>query len=207
MTHNTVPPGILLVQNFLDAGLCDAIVNECDQQAGADHTVAAPGEGLTSVKKQGRISEFIDIRALKTDIFSIVRDTYSKTIAPHFQAQMDWFELPEILRYKPGGEYKPHADADNWFSEEKSWKRVIDRDLSILIYLNEGYQGGEITFPNFGFGLPPKKGLLIAFPSDYRYVHEARPVQSGTRYALVSWAAVKGSERVHSEPREHSTRL
>ena len=84
---------------------------------------------------------------------------------------------------------------------------MIDRDYSILLYLNEGYIGGEIDFPNFGLKFQPKKGLLLAFPSDARYVHAARPVTAGTRYALVSWAAAKGTIRTSLEPRPHSIRM
>ena len=207
ITRRSVPPGVLLIQNFLEAELCDAIVRECEQQQGVDHTVSAPGDSLTTSRGPGRVSEYIDVRNLKTDIIGVMRDTFAGVVAPHYQKEIDWFELPEILRYKTGGEYRPHADAENWFAEEKKWKRVIDRDLSILIYLNEGYQGGEIVFPNFGFGFPPKRGLMIAFPSDCRFVHNANPVRSGVRYALVGWAATKGSPRVGDGPRENAIKM
>ena len=42
--------------------------------------------------------------------------------------------------------------------------------------------------------------MLVAFPSDHRYLHAAETIESGNRYALVSWAAIRGSQRVNPEP-------
>lgn len=203
-----LPPGILIMQNFVDDATCAAIVQECEALQGAEHTISAvDAKTLTSIESAARKSDFIDVRMLQTDITAIVRRAYTELVAPRFQTVIDWFELPEILRYKPGGEYKPHADSDNWLVTEQKWKRVIDRDLSILIYLNDEFDGGEIVFPNFGVKLKPSRGLLIAFPADCRYLHTARPVTAGVRYALVSWAAAKGGERVNDAPRPHAIRV
>jgi len=183
MTHRALPPGFLIIQNYLEPALCQKLVSECNQLPGITQGVAK-GEGDTStVINNQRTSETVDIFKLKTSVVDIAKDAYAKVVAPHFGVDFEWFERPEVLRYHQGGEYVPHADAENWFAGEKKWKRVIDRDISILLYLNEGFQGGE-----------------IAFPSDARYLHTARPLISGVRYALVSWAAVKGSPRVQDAP-------
>lgn len=201
ISNESVPPGFLIVQNYINPGICDALVAECERQAGAPHTVAEAGATDAPVKSAARSSECVDVRTLGTDVIALVRRTYGNVVAPHFRVEIDWFELPEILRYRSGGEYKPHADAHHWEAEAKEWRKIVDRDLSILVYLNEGFEGGEIDFPNFGMKLAPKRGMLIAFPSDPRYVHAARPVTSGVRYALVSWATVRGTPRISDSPR------
>lgn len=199
ISRNAFPPGFLLVQNYLDPALCDQLVRECDQLPGIRHGVGAAEDDDSLVYNDIRISETVDIRKLSVNVKSLVRDLFVKTIGPHYEQEIEWFERPEILRYHPGGEYKPHADSENWFSKEKTWKRVLDRDLSILLYLNDGFTGGEIAFPNFGLKFKPVRGLMVAFPSDGRYLHSARPVVTGVRYALVSWAAVRGTPRVQKE--------
>lgn len=198
ISRNAFPPGFLVVQNYLDPPLCDQIVRECDQLPGIRQSVAAGADDVSSVISDIRISETVDIYKLSVDVISLVRELFLKTVAPHYGQEIEWFERPEILRYHPGGEYKPHADSENWFANEKSWKRVLDRDLSILLYLNDGFTGGEIAFPNFGLKFKPVRGLMVAFPSDGRYLHSARPVVSGVRYALVSWAALRGTARVQN---------
>lgn len=200
VSPRSLPPGFLVVQNCLTPETCDALVAECETQSGARHGVADGANHATGSIQSLRTSESVDISQLQFDVFGLVRELYTQTIAGHFRVQFDWFERPDILRYKEGGEYKPHADSENWNAQTRSWSRVIDRDVSMLLYLNEGFSGGEIVFPNFGVTLQPARGLLIAFPSDARYLHAARPVQSGVRYALVSWAAARGTPRAAQRP-------
>jgi predicted 2-oxoglutarate/Fe(II)-dependent dioxygenase YbiX len=78
--------------------------------------------------------------------------------------------------------------------------KIHDRDISLLIYLNEDYTGGGLSFMNFNYHLRPKTGDMLAFPSDNRYEHQAEEVQSGIRYVIVSWAAFNGSKRVLDSP-------
>jgi predicted 2-oxoglutarate/Fe(II)-dependent dioxygenase YbiX len=72
----------------------------------------------------------------------------------------------------------------------------VDRDISLLIYLNDEYDGGELDFKRLSYTLRPQAGMLVWFPSDIRYEHMAKLVTRGCRYALVSWAAASGVERV-----------
>ena len=49
-------------------------------------------------------------------------------------------ESLQVLKYEPGGFYKPHQDA---FDNQKN-KRVY----TFIIALNDDYEGGETEFPN-----------------------------------------------------------
>ncbi|NNE40421.1 MAG: 2OG-Fe(II) oxygenase [Marinicaulis sp.] len=201
ISNYTAPPGIFVIQNFCEPGWCDQLVRECEGQAGARHRVGAGGGGdLDASVNDRRTSDAIDSHDLQTDIVSAIRMLFTGPISQHFQVQIDWFERPEILRYRDGGEYKAHADSQIFDPNEKKYNRVIDRDLSILVYLNGDFDGGELYFPSFDFGLKPQRGMVAAFPSDGRFVHLARPVTNGTKYTIVSWAAAKGGPRVMAGP-------
>ncbi len=50
------------------------------------------------------------------------------------------------------------------------WRRIADRDVSFLFYLNSEFGGGELEFPELGLTIKPKKGMMIAFPSYKEYV-------------------------------------
>jgi hypothetical protein len=82
-----------------------------------------------------------------------------------------------ILRYKTGQEYKPHADGTT----------STGRSVSAICYWNNDYEGGELEFVNFGVKIKPEPGMLILFPSNYAYTHVAHPVTNGTKYAIVTW--------------------
>ena len=83
-----------------------------------------------------------------------------------------------VLKYQDGMEYRKHHDCGGPHD-----KRVV----SMLIYLNDGYVGGQLEFPNLGVTYTPKAGDLVLFPSNYTFAHIAHPVTSGTKYAIVSW--------------------
>jgi hypothetical protein len=82
-----------------------------------------------------------------------------------------------LLRYSGGEQYGFHYDGGTGSK----------RSISVLIYLNDDYEGGEIEFPNFKLKIKPKAGTLILFPSNYAYGHIAHPVTSGTKYVIVTW--------------------
>ena len=108
---------------------------------------------------------------------------------PYFNTQLAAFEKPTVLRYEAGGRYDPHSDNEFWDAKTQAWQKTLNRDYSILIYLNEDYEGGKLAFPNFLCKITPRTGMLVAFPSDHRYLHAAEPLISGERFAVVSWAS------------------
>ena len=84
----------------------------------------------------------------------------------------------QLLKYRGGQQYKGHSD----------YAPHIPRYLSALILLNpQEYQGGGTYFHHFDEMIKPDKPSLVLFPSNYAYAHQAMPVISGTKYAIVTW--------------------
>ena len=63
----------------------------------------------------------------------------------------------------------------------------MHRQMSMVAYLNDEYEGGELEFINFDLKIKPQKGSVILFPSAFPYAHIAHPVDIGTKYAMVTW--------------------
>lgn len=58
--------------------------------------------------------------------------------------------------------------------------------VSIVVYLNDDYEGGQIWFPRLdNLVLKPKTGDIVVFPSTYIYEHASQDMISGTKYAVV----------------------
>ncbi|NND59001.1 MAG: 2OG-Fe(II) oxygenase [Gammaproteobacteria bacterium] len=196
-----LPPGLLVVENLLSPADCQKIVEFAATQPAQASTVQANGADARAVTpSHARITDYIAPGRLQRPVVELVSNVFRNIAGRHFDATIEWFEQPEILRYRPGGLYKTHADAENWNTEQQAWEKRVDRDLSLLIYLNDDFTGGQLDFPNFGLRLQPKAGMLVAFPADHRYVHAALPTSTGERYVVVSWAATRGSRRVGDGP-------
>jgi hypothetical protein len=62
------------------------------------------------------------------------------------------------------------------------------RSVSIIIALNDDYEGGEICFPNQDIKMKLKKGQAIAFPPYWTHPHYTNDLKNNTyRYTITTW--------------------
>lgn len=93
----------------------------------------------------------------------------------------------QFTEYKEGEYYNWHTDSSPNFASE--------RYCSVVIQLNDGYVGGglEMVIPDSTpeqiFKFENGVGNLFVFLSSIQ--HRVTPVESGTRYSLVSWFSIK----------------
>lgn len=83
-----------------------------------------------------------------------------------------------ILRYDIGDFFKAHTDGSHEYP----------RQLSMVFYFNDNYEGGELYFPFIDVKIKPLAGELILFPSNYLFAHAANEVTQGTKYAAINFA-------------------
>ena len=87
----------------------------------------------------------------------------------------------DLLKYSAGGKYEIHTD---------HYTTSI-RHLSIIMNLNDDYEGGDLVFTDQKEKeikrLKLSKGSVVFFPSNFMYPHGIQPITKGTRYSIVSW--------------------
>jgi hypothetical protein len=83
-----------------------------------------------------------------------------------------------VLKYEKGTGYKQHFDCGGAHK---------NRVLSMVAFLNDGYEGGELEFPSLDIKYKASAGDVIFFPSCYSFPHIVHPVKDGIRYSLVTW--------------------
>jgi|TARA_R110000803_G_scaffold29044_1_gene66613 Rps23 Pro-64 3,4-dihydroxylase Tpa1-like proline 4-hydroxylase len=87
----------------------------------------------------------------------------------------------DLLKYLPGGKYEVHTDHFT----------ISPRHLSIIINLNEDYEGGDLIFTDqYEKEIKRYKlneGSVVFFPSNFMYPHSIEPIKKGTRYSIVAW--------------------
>jgi len=93
-----------------------------------------------------------------------------------YSIKMDYWEVMNCIKYGPKQHFKEHAD--HGFSYSAT--------VSLVGYPNDDYEGGELTFPKLDIKIKPKAGDLYIFPSTYLFSHVAEPVESGTKYSVVT---------------------
>jgi hypothetical protein len=87
------------------------------------------------------------------------------------------YEAFNFVKYDgPGTHFKVHADHGPTYV----------CTISVVVYLNDDYEGGEIWFPRMdNLSIKPKAGDIVVFPSTYIYEHASQDMISGVKYSVV----------------------
>lgn len=106
-------------------------------------------------------------------------------LQPHLPANMGELRLLRLnerlrfYRYRPGQRFAPHMD--HWYQPDPLQISLH----SVLLYLNDNFQGGETHFTEqLDERVQPKTGRVAVFQHKLR--HEGCPVIQGTKYAVRS---------------------
>ena len=87
----------------------------------------------------------------------------------------------DLLKYSAGGKYEVHTDHYT----------NSPRHLSIIMNLNNNYEGGDLIFTAQNEEeikrLKLNTGSIVFFPSNFMYPHSIEPITKGTRYSIVAW--------------------
>jgi prolyl 4-hydroxylase len=95
-------------------------------------------------------------------------------------------EALQVLRYGIGGEYKPHFDSIPGFANQRAF--------TMLVWLNEDYEGGETWFSAPELALKGVTGDGVLFRNlgadgrrDPLSAHAGLPVTSGEKLIASKW--------------------
>ena len=106
------------------------------------------------------------------------------------------YELPQLMHYEVGQEFRPHHD----FIDPSKPGLAADlarrgqRMGTFLIYLNDDFEGGETAFPAAGISFRGRTGDALFFANILRdgspdplTLHTGRPPTSGEKWILSQW--------------------
>jgi hypothetical protein len=208
--NNIIFPGLMVIPNFLDN--YEKIMKDVYELSN-NPISTAPWQPAKIQNKQN--GEDLDISYRNSDClglgpgYLINKDPFYQImgkLASYFNVQIkkgvDMYtkQYPQegymnepgknntLLRYRSGQKFNFHND----------WGPLNNRLISYLIYLNDDYSGGEIDFKNIGIKFKPKANSMVIFPSNFLFSHEALPIESGEKFALVNWITYKQEIEIRS---------
>jgi prolyl 4-hydroxylase len=100
----------------------------------------------------------------------------------------------QILRYRPGAEYRPHFDFFD--AQHPGTPRILERGGqrvgTLVIYLNTPEGGGSTIFPDAGLEVAPVRGNAVFFSydrahADTKTLHAGAPVTAGEKWVATKW--------------------
>lgn len=174
-------PTVAISRGFLSANECDYLVRHSEsrmQQA----LIVDPSSGKL-VPHPVRVCDAALFGVLSEDL---VVNAINRRIARFSGTPADHGEPLQLLRYRPGGEYRAHIDAIPGV--------INQRQCTVLIYLNDGYEGGQTKFVETNLTVQGVKGDALLFlnitkdsQADALSKHAGLPVRRGVKFLATRW--------------------
>ena len=120
--------------------------------------------------------ENFELIEMHQDLYSIVKSCVDD-YANYWGINVIYYEAFNFVKYNgPGQQFKIHADHGP----------AYNTTVSVVVYLNDNYEGGELYFPRLdNLVYKPKIGDIAIFPSNYIYEHASRDMIDGIKYSVV----------------------
>ena len=116
----------------------------------------------------------------------LVVQALNKRIAAASGTDTTQGEALTVLRYRPGQQFRLHSDV----LQNTRNQRIA----TVLVYLNDGFEGGRTTFPAYGLEITPRQGDAVVFRNvdtkgkpDLSKRHSGEPVVRGTKWLATRW--------------------
>ena len=176
-----VPIPALLPQVF-EPGFCRRLVELYEARGGEESGFMVERDGRTIGTYDPVHKRRQDCQIEDAELQAAIRARISRRIVPEirkaFQFNATRIERYIVARYdgSEGGHFRAHRD--------NTTPGTAHRRFAVTINLNDGFEGGELWFPEFSPQRfrPPPGGALVFSCS---LLHEATPVTAGTRYACL----------------------
>ena len=124
----------------------------------------------------------------------LVVEMIRQRIANQLRAPLDCLEMAQALHYGVGQEFVLHCD----FLDPQALREEIARNgqrvATVIIYLNDDFEGGETSFPRLGLNHRGKTGDALVFGNvdsagrpDPRSQHAGCPPTRGEKWVFSQW--------------------
>lgn len=164
--------GLFAIKDFLSPKECEQYIRDSEQTGYEEATIQTDGgtEMVKTIRNNDRI--IFDDARLAEQLFQ-----RAQPFLPHVLDQWQLSGLNQrfrFYRYIPGQYFKWHKDG--FFCKSDDEVSL----LTLLIYLNDDYEGGNTEFQ--WEIIQPKIGMALIFPHAMR--HQGAPIQRGSKYVL-----------------------
>ena len=181
-------PDLLVLENFLSTEECQALIAAAKPRLQRSLTVAVETGG----------DEVHDDRTSEGMFFSRAETAIVARIEARIAKLLGWpvenGEGLQVLRYRPGAEYKPHYDYFN--PDEAGTAAILERGgqrvATFIMYLQEPEQGGATVFPDLRLQVPARRGQAVFFSYAQAHpcshsLHGGMPVLAGEKWIATKW--------------------
>lgn len=182
-------PYLRIVEGFLTPEECRHLIGLCQPRFQKSNVIKS--DGKSGQDATVRTSSSCMFRKGEDSIVQAIEERAARVAG----VPVSHLEALQIVRYEPGQEYKAHND---WFNHDEG----IDnqRYMTLFVYLNDDFTGGETEFTNLDYKTVPKMGSAVIWQNCDRNetktcyqeaMHRGVPPEAGVKYGLNIWIRFK----------------
>jgi predicted 2-oxoglutarate/Fe(II)-dependent dioxygenase YbiX len=188
-TLDFAQPFVWTVDGVLDAAERSVLVERTEAIgfSAAPITTARGFEMRPDIRNNRRV--MFDDEALARDLFERLRAFVPREMFGRSVCGAN--ERFRVYRYEAGECFRPHFDGAFARDEREA------SELTLMVYLNDGFEGGETRFHDFDETITPRAGTALLF--QHRLLHEGAPVRSGVKYVLRTDVMYRTNEDARKE--------
>jgi len=138
--------GIVTKENFLTPEQCAELVHLIEQKEVMPFRVRDRDRDNNIHPDPTRVCKWIKMEDSQHVLDDLVARALEEQVVPVTGVSVEFYEEPQLLKYTPGGFYKYHTDNGYLVPGQMGWRKAVDRDISLLIYLSDDFEGGELHF-------------------------------------------------------------
>lgn len=188
-----IPAPVLLLPNVFERELCARLIDLYEAAGGIETGVARDSNTnvVDPTFKRRR-----DYTIADQDLIRHVQIRITRRVFPEI-LKLFFMRLTRMERYivgcyaaEDGAHFMPHRDNGPGLTAH--------RRFAISINLNDGFEGGEVIFPEYnpkGYKAPP--GWAVVFPC--AILHAVAEVTKGRRYAFLPFVYDEAGRRIRDE--------
>jgi peroxiredoxin/predicted 2-oxoglutarate/Fe(II)-dependent dioxygenase YbiX len=177
-----VPAPVLILPDVFEAEFCRRLVALYEEKGGAESGFMREVEGKTVMLSDHKHKRRRDYVIEDRELIRQTQLRIQRRIAPEIQ-KVHQFKVTRMERYliacydaEEGGHFRAHRD--------NTTKGTAHRRFAVSVNLNDGFAGGEISFPEYGpRGFKMPAGTACVFSCSL--LHAVTPVSAGKRYAFL----------------------
>eukprot|EP01084_Bolivina_argentea_P074460 135082_1 len=183
----------IVVEKFISSGVCNSLIRYFESNINLT-------KSNINNYYDGRIVYYSDIdnnKMIKNILQSAVENALD-LLVDHYDISRELHpDTIQIVKWYEGQNLGEHSDA---FYVDGTPNYSFYRKYTMIIYLNNNFEGGEFQFTKRNVTIKPETGKLVAFSAGLYDMHKVNKVLQGNRYTIAAWFTDDPLRALHDFP-------
>lgn len=187
---------IILLPNVFEPAFCEKLIALYQSQGGEESGFMREENGRTVLVNDHTHKRRRDVEVTDRGLIGELQARIIRRVVPEI-AKVHQFQVTRMERYlvacysaAEGGHFRAHRD--------NTTKGTAHRRFAVSINLNDAFEGGEVSFPEYGpRGFKPPPGGAVVFSCSL--LHQVSKVTAGERYAFLPFLYDDAAAKIREE--------